>query len=695
MPSLTIYAEQHISPGAVDVIRAAKEEVLGDEPLSIEFIGPEDEPREGIPVLCLGSGGKGDVHTLSPKQLLVRGNAITALAASLRIVLDIPEPPVYTYRVISDISDLAMLGNVVMFDIEVGGDVRTDLPWETPIISMAFYDGETIMVVPEELCEAEETKRFLSQWFPKRTLVGHNLKFDCRTVGHRLGIKIKPSHDTMLMYFALNHNGGDKDLKTLCQRQFNAPEWEKDIAKYTKGGGHYERIPRPLLYGYNAGDVYWNGRLYAWLVDLLEQDPPRRALYKHILAVANMLQDIEDHGLDIDATYFEGLSDTLGGEAEAILTDLRDLVENEKFNPGSPQQVKRVLEVLGIETADTAEPTLEVVRRGLADDSMGGRFIDGLLDYRGKTKLKTTYADGILTRTREGRLYPQYLAHGTITGRLSSKNPNIQNMPRGPVIRTGLVIPEEKPDETFAECDYSQAELRTLAEITGDENMIAAFQPGAIDYFDNMMPNAFSSQFETVADYLVLKEAEAGTCEHDLAVELRAKLKGVQYGMNYGRQAAAIAVALNITRAESEALLAGIHATYPGLKEWQDKVRAAVTDPSLAHYLVTPFNRRFQQEVVTRKMLNAVQNSALSFVPQSTANDLTLTAALAVHERAPKYGFQIVGLIHDAIIGRGPTKNAEEFANMVKTEMEGAAAAVFHRVPFVAEATFGRNWAVL
>lgn len=704
MAALTIYAEQDITPTFVDVLKAAKQNVFGDEPLDVDFIGPGDAYEPDAAILELGKSKTftgAYVRTYSPKQLVSRATAVSDLGLALTHMMSVIDPPVYTYRVIENLSELDSLSrtNPVIADIEVGGDIRTDLPWETWLLSVAFNDGEQILVVPEELCK--QATEWV--WGPLSPLhqalidcitVWHNGKFDCRTLNALLGLNIYPSHDTMLMHFAMHHGAKEHGLKPLAQKYFNAPEWEKDIEKYTVGKAHYENIPRPLLYKYNAGDVYWAGRLYQKFRAELENDPPRRTLYARILEIAGVLQDIEVGGVEIDVAYFEKLSADLGAEVEKHHDRLRELTDNADFNPGSPVQVKKFLAEQGHEVKSSDEPTLEVLRRELGEGELVTDFIDSLLEFRGRAKLKSTYADGILRRTRKGILYPQYLAHGTTTGRLSSKDPNVQNMPRGPEVRTGLAV--HRPDEdTNAECDYSQAELRTLAELTGDVAMIAAFQPGAVDYFDAMMPNAFPSRFETVEDYLNLKNEPAGSKWHDLAVELRAKLKGVQYGMNYGRGIKAIAIALNITVAEAQALVEGIFATYPGLQVWQENVRAAVTDPSLKHFLTTPFNRVFEQEVITDRNLNAVQNAALAFVPQSTANDLTLTAAVEVHRRSKDYDYRITALIHDAIIGQGPRENAEPWAAMVKREMEGAAAAVFHRVPFNASASFGDNWAVL
>lgn len=687
---LAIRSEQRVTPIALDVFKEAKRRVLGDAPLNVHFLEDDDNVTD-MPVLVLGKG-KGDVNTLTVRQLMGKETAVSDLTRALRMALDMPEPPLFEYRVIENLLELDSLGAVVMFDIETAGDIRTMLPSETAIISMSFNDGEQILVVPEELCEHDYIIKVLTS----RTVVAHNGKFDLRVVSERIcDVEVLyADHDTMLMHFAMNHGAKAHGLEQLAVKWFNAEPWEHHVKKYTIGGAHYENIPRDLLYKYNAEDVYWTGRLYLEFYKQLEADPPRRALYGRLMHISRMLQDIETGGVSIDVPFFESLSLVLLEQTDDLLAEMRELVADGKFNPNSHVQVKRHLGGwLGKEPASSNENTLSDLRYEMEDDDEPARFIDLLLEYRGQAKLRSTYAEGILTREHSGVIYPSYLIHGTTTGRLSSKGPNIQNMPR-PVegdptpVRKGLVA--SGPGRIILSVDYSQAELRVLAEITGDANMIAAFQPGSDDYFDLMMPGAFPKLFSSVADFVAYK------AEHpDDASNKRATIKGVQYGLNYGRGLRAIAKALRLSIEETETLINGIFETYPGLKEWQDNVARAITDPELSHFLTTPFNRRFQYEVITRRNQNAARNAALAFVPQSTANDICLDAALQVHSRAPAYDARIVGLVHDAIYLDAPDtpEVIEPLGKMVMTEMSGAAATIFHRVPFDTEATTGPSWA--
>src|SRR5690625_18566 len=446
---LAIRSEQRMTPIALDVFKEAKRRVLGDAPLNVHFLEDDDNVTD-MPVLVLGKG-KGDVNTLTVRQLMGKETAVSDLTRALRLALDLPEEPLFTYRVIERLEELDALGPVVMFDIETAGDIKTMRPDETRLISMAFNDGEKILVVPEELCEPQPGKFYPDGFIPRilreRTVVAHNGKFDLAVVSARIcDVEILyPDHDTMLMHFAMNHGAKAHGLEQLAVKWFNADPWEHHVKEYTIGGAHYENIPRDLLYKYNAEDVYWTGRLYREFFAQLEADPPRRALYGRLMHISRMLQDIETGGVSIDVPFFESLSLDLLEQTDDLLAEMRELVADDKFNPNSHVQVKRHLGGwLGEEPASSDENTLSDLRYEMEDDDEPARFIDLLLEYRGQAKLRSTYAEGILTREHSGVIYPSYLIHGTTTGRLSSKDPNIQNMPR-PVegdptpVRKGLI----------------------------------------------------------------------------------------------------------------------------------------------------------------------------------------------------------------------------------------------------------------
>lgn len=691
MRKIAVRSEQHVSPTAVDVIREAKRRAWGDAAVEVTFYDSEEDIPAHLPVLVLGKG-EGDVSTLSAAQIVTKESAITDLTQAFKLLAADLVVHTIDYEVATDAAQLEEFGPDIVIDIETSGNVETDLPGEVDILSMGVNDGKRrILVIPGEWFKEWDKRVAIIRLLKTRNLTAQNGQFDFRYLNAELGTNLYAVDDTMLMHYTMNHGAKAHKLEQLAIKFFNAEPWEHHIKPFTLKSAHYERIPKHLLYKYNAYDVYWSWLLREKFLDMLENDPPRRSLYRtHIMPMSHMLQEVSSGGVGDDVPLLEDIGARLDDAIAEELGKLREMLDNPKFNPGSWQQVQKAMEGLGYPVPNTREDTLAIAQREMPEDTPAKAFIDALLEYRGLNKLRGTYVTGILKRQRDGVFFPEFLVHGTTTGRLSSKNPNIQNMPR-PVendpypIRKALV--STRPDLVVASTDYSQIELRTLAELCNDPAMIAAFRPGSADYFDLMMPASFPSLVKSLEDFYEYKKDRP-----DEAKNMRAKVKGVQYGMNYGRMAKAIATALNIPVADAEAIVNGIHETFPGLKVWQDNVRRAVTDPDLSHFLITPFNRVFQSEVITWKNKINVQNAALAFVPQSTASDICVTAAMEVHKRIGDYDGRITALVHDAIYYEAPQRTMEDLVKMVEREMIGAAAGVFHRVSFDVESGVGNNW---
>jgi len=276
----------------------------------------------------------------------------------------------------------------------------------------------------------------LREHLPKFTkAIYHNGKFDIRVLNRVLNVKLCNWFDTMLAHHVLNIAAGDHKLKTLARRYLGAPEWETDLKKYLVGGGHYENIPVNKLVEYNGWDVYWTYQLWKFLAPQIEADEEnQKALYLEMQA-ADFLLDVEKYGIPMDEKYLEAFGFALQDSIDDVLSELQDAVADPKFNPGSPIQVKRALAIWGVDVHKTDEATLQEI---IDDDTKPLRvqkFCELMLEYRGYSKQKGTYVDGWKKRMRNGRVHPTYLVHGTSTGRLSSTNPNAQNVPRDKTVR--------------------------------------------------------------------------------------------------------------------------------------------------------------------------------------------------------------------------------------------------------------------
>jgi DNA polymerase-1 len=291
--------------------------------------------------------------------------------------------------------------------------------------------------------------RALALDLPKFTKgIYHNGKFDTRVLNRVLSkalnvdVKLNVWFDTMLAHHVLNHAAGMHGLKPLCQMYFGAEEWEADLKKYTRAGGHYELIPNYLLVDYNGADVYWTYRLWEFLAPQIEMDENNQTAFELEMQAAKMLLEMEAVGIPFHTGEANDLKRLKEADHGVSLDVLRDLTVNEKFNPNSPKQVKEELKKMGVDVPSTGVKELEELRGTVADYTWLAVFIDNLLICRKASKVIGTYVNGWAKHERDGRVRPTFLVHGTSTGRLSSTGPNAQNVPRDKAIRKIVTLYE-------------------------------------------------------------------------------------------------------------------------------------------------------------------------------------------------------------------------------------------------------------
>lgn len=704
---VAVYTEGKLRPQVVDVLLG----LLKDTPEITDFIEWTEVLDRTIPTLVLGNLPEvlpiTYVKTLSQNQILAFPAALTELKAALTRLLAPPTFPPMKYKVLqlegTVQAALDKLGDVVVVDIETGGDIDRMLPEETWLLSVALYDGNNpVIVLPEHLLRIPSVIRRLWEFLTRkrRKLIAHNMKFDFRTLSAQTGVEIRGHLDTLLLHHVINPGAKEHGLKPLCRKYLGAPDWDAGTKEFVKGNykerpaGYpealwakyhqpkmavgFEAIPREILYEYNAYDVYWTWHLYQYLARAAQGEERIARLARFEFNMSNLFQDVERGGVAVDVEYVTQLSEEFSKEWDTVLAKLKDLTKDEKFNPNSPKQVKEFYNDIGYPLKSTAVGVLEDL--SFMPGSQGSEFTDLLLEARKITKLKGTYTDGIIKRLHNGLVYPDFLVHGTSTGRLSSKDPNIQNIPRdeeGKVSLRRIFVPRDVETRSLVSVDYSQAELRVMACMSEDEYLISLFQPGMPDFFDSLMPVAFPR--------IDLSELDKNTKKN-----MRANLKGVIYGMSYGRRANAIAKALNMPPQEAQTIMNNYFRAAPALYDWRMWITEMAIDPDRT--LVSPFGRYYQAELVTGRNKQNIINSGLAFLPQSTASDICVTAAIEVHKWLHEYDAYIIATIHDAILMDVPDIYKEEVAARVQLEMEAAGRKVFPQVPFATEATWGKSW---
>lgn len=645
-----------------------------------------DDPQAEDIGITLGTvkGYKGDAYkTLSPKQIVTNPQSVLFLAQALQYGYLGPIDPGLEFGkdwVIWEGQGISFKkGGVVALDIESAGDIDNDTFAAGRILSIALWNGKFGVVIPEELAETSESAELIERLCRDCIVVCHNGTFDMPYLSKRLGIRVYHHEDTLLMHFVLDNLAGEHGLKPLARRWLRAADWDSDAKSYLKGGAHFENIPREKLYKYNLFDTVYTYKLYEYFLPLLKNSG-KYDYYRYRMRVTRVLNDVQMNGVAVSLDALDELEKKYQEQCDKALVVLRSLA-GEDFNPQSPKQIKDYFTSKGVSSPSFDSDHLKKLLR----EGKEVEFIDALLEYRYAAKVIGSFVANVRRKVGEdGRIHPYYLPHGAKTGRLSAKGPAIQTMGRDSGIKRALVA---EPGCRIVSCDYSQAELRTVAEIASDEAMIAAFQPGAPDFFDDLMTKIWPDEFPTIEAYEEFKHEHPKTAKNR-----RALVKSVVYGVGYGRGVPAIATALEQPIEAAQHVVDQYFGTYTGLRDWQTRVRHSVGRREEDNERRTKFGMTYNPLFIADANYSSTQNEALAFVPQSTANDICLHAAIEVNKKVGQYGAEIVGLVHDAIYVECPEETIKECGTMMENEMSKAATLVFDRVPFVAEAEVGNNW---
>ncbi len=629
-------------------------------------------------------GYKGDAYkTLSPKQIVSNPQSVLFLAQALQYGYLGPVDPNLELGkdwVVWEGQDITFKpGTVIALDIESAGDIDEDTFAAGRILSIALWNGKFGVVIPEELTETDKAAETIKRLCDTCTVVCHNGTFDMAYLSKRLGIRVYHQEDTLLMHFVLDNLAGEHGLKPLARRWLRAADWDSDAKSYLKHGAYFENIPREKLYEYNLADAVWTFKLYEYFLPMLKNNG-KYDYYRYRMQVTKVLNDVQMNGVAVSLDALDELEEKYKRQCDENLVVLRQHA-GEDFNPQSPKQIKDYFKSKGVSSPSFDSDHLKKLRR----EGKETEFIDALLAYRYAAKVIGSFIANVRRKVGEdGRIHPYYLPHGAKTGRLSAKGPAIQTMGRDSGIKRALVA---APGCKIISCDYSQAELRTVAELADDEAMIAAFQPGAPDFFDDLMTKIWPEEFPTIEAYEAFKNEQPKTAKNR-----RALVKSVVYGLNYNRGVPAIATALEQPLEAAQHVVDQYLGSYPGLRDWQARVKHSVGRKEEDCERKTKFDLTFNPLFVPDSIYNSTQNEALAFVPQSTANDICLNAAIKINEQVGQYGAKLIGLVHDATYVECPEETIEECSKMMEYEMAKAATIVFNRVPFAAEAEVGNNW---
>lgn len=563
---------------------------------------------------------------------------------------------------------LETVSGPIVIDIECG--IEKDNTYVHPdhygllCVGIAFAPGQAVVFGGSGLTSPEVRTSF-QQYLQSKRIIAHNAKFDLAGLYPHFG-ELEAYADTMLMSYCLDERPGQHGLKKLGIELLGTPDWEAEIHKYIPRGGNYANIPRLVLYKYNAFDVAVTYDLWRLFSERFTER--ERLEHDFLVRASNSLMFLERAGINFDLDFSLELQKILEEELVEFENEI-EITTGRALNPRSPMQITRWFAEQGMSLPSTNADLLgDLLKRPNLPQKVR-TFIGQLLLHRRRTKLNGTYVKGFQNRIYNDKIYTTYTLHGTTSGRLASKNPNMQNIVRDKRIKHQFTV--ESDQNVLIQLDYKQAEGRVITTLARDEYLASIFSDSERDIFNELTEQIYGS--------------------NNWGKEERVKIKSVFYGLSYGRGAASIAQELNISEAESRKLLFDFKALIPATVAWQ----AAITHKVLnGEDLVTPFHRKRSFWLITDQNKADVINEALSFLPQSTASDICLTALIELQSKLK--GLATTRLtIHDAMIFETHKDNAEEVIQIASTEMVKAGQAFTDFVPFVVDVSQGKRWSDL
>ena len=501
--------------------------------------------------------------------------------------------------------------------------------------------------------------------------VSHNIK-DLMRLLLTNGLPIEGFvFDTAIAAYLLDATAGSYDLARLFVSYFN------------------EELPKPLYLQSDAFALLGDRAAaeasfdsYATAVDALYDvlsaklhERGQWELFETVeLPLCRVLAEMEQTGCRVDAKALSDFGELLSSRAKELETKIYQLADGE-FNINSPKQLGEVLfDRLGLPHGKKTKTGWSTNADVLEKLRWVSPIVDAVMEYRQLTKLKSTYADGLLKALDpDGRVRTSFQMTVTATGRLSSTEPNLQNIPTrtdlGSEIRK-MFVPDN--GNVLVDADYSQIELRLLAHISGDEGMRAAFLSGG-DFHAETASKVF------------------GVAREDVTHEMRRRAKAVNFGIVYGISPFSLSQDIGVTQKEAKAYMDAYFATFPGVRAYMD---AVVEKAKADGYVETLYHRRRDLPELTASNFNLRsfgERVALNMPIQGTAADIMKLAMIAVWKRlkAERPQAKLVLQVHDELIVECPKEDAPAVTQLQAEEMEHVAAL---SVPLTADAHWGRNW---
>ena len=509
----------------------------------------------------------------------------------------------------------------------------------------------------------------------------HNMKYDALVID-KYNIKIKNFDDTMLMSYSLGSGGVRHKLDTLIKYYFNHDAMSfKELIGSGKDKKTFEELSIEEAGKYAAEDADMTLRLWKKIKSSISKNKQVK-IYEIIeKPLIKVLIQMEKNGISIDINRLSKLSKTF----ESKLLELEKLCFNlidEEVNLGSPKQVGEILfEKLnlpgGKRTSTGSWSTNASTLEDLANQ--GHEFPKLLLEWRALSKLKTTYTDTLPTYLNDStkRIHSSFAMATTSTGRLASSDPNLQNIPirseDGRMIRRAF-IPND--GNVLISSDYSQIELRLIAHIANEENLIKAFHE-KIDIHAATASEVFNVNI------------------NEMTPEIRRNAKAINFGIIYGISAFGLAKQLNISRTEASEFIKAYFNKYPSIKDYMDETKKFASENG---FVKTLMGRKCLVEDINSKNAatrSFMERAAINAPIQGSAADIIKRAMIVLSKNSELIELETKMLlqVHDELIFETKKENSLKAMKIIKEEMENAHNPILKiKVPLIADTSFGKNW---
>ena len=576
--------------------------------------------------------------------------------------------------------DKLLMQKVVAFDTETEGLNSLD----TEIVGVSFSWSENKgFYIPIENTKSIQKKYFdiLRPFFENKdiTKVGHNLKFDIKVL-FKYNIRISgPLYDTMVAHYLINPDMRHS-LDTLSESYLNySPiSIESLIGKRGKNQGSMRDVPIEKLTDYAAEDADLTLQLKQIFDKEMITNGVENIFNEIEIPIINVLADMEKEGISIDSKYLNTLDKVFESDLDKLKSGIFKK-SGEEFNLNSPKQLGDILfDKLKLvskpkKTKTGQYSTSEEVLSGLANEH---EIIKSILEWRSLDKLQNTYVRSLPNEVsnRTGRIHTRFNQTVTTTGRLSSNNPNLQNIPirteKGQKIREAF-IPRSKEYVLLA-ADYSQIELRVIASISKDENMIDAFSK------NQDIHTITASKIYNIDPTNVTREQ-------------RGNAKTVNFGIIYGVSAFGLSQQTNLSRSESKIMIDNYFENYPGLKDYMSSQIDFARNKGYVETIMG--RRRYLQNINSQNNMlrSGAERNAINAPIQGSAADIIKIAMIRVHRKFIDNSLKSKMLlqVHDELVFDVHKSEKDIVKNIVKDTMESAVKLL---VPLKVDLEFGENW---